>query len=100
MIDVKCSWKKDHKRVLETYIPRPLKEHNCLNSALANMQWGDMIQLQIVQITYLSSQITTNCYSPLNKQKNDLMAEISDIEHFLLKRCCMHIYFTVSGDLM
>ncbi|KAK0075862.1 hypothetical protein PV326_011235, partial [Microctonus aethiopoides] len=27
--DVKCSWKDDHKRVLETDIPRPLKEHSC-----------------------------------------------------------------------
>ncbi|KAK0170506.1 hypothetical protein PV328_008344 [Microctonus aethiopoides] len=24
--DVKCSWKKDHNRVLETYIPQPLEE--------------------------------------------------------------------------
>ncbi|KAK0164449.1 hypothetical protein PV328_003078 [Microctonus aethiopoides] len=29
--DVKCSWKKDHKKVLETYIPRPLQEHNCFH---------------------------------------------------------------------
>ncbi|KAK0165563.1 hypothetical protein PV328_004069 [Microctonus aethiopoides] len=27
--DVKCSWKQDHKRVLETYIPRPIEEHSC-----------------------------------------------------------------------
>ncbi|KAK0156984.1 hypothetical protein PV328_012047 [Microctonus aethiopoides] len=27
--DVECSWKKDHKRVLETYIPRPIKEYSC-----------------------------------------------------------------------
>ncbi|KAK0160354.1 hypothetical protein PV328_007774 [Microctonus aethiopoides] len=26
--DVKCSWKKDHTRVLETYILRPLQEHS------------------------------------------------------------------------
>ncbi|KAK0156928.1 hypothetical protein PV328_012111, partial [Microctonus aethiopoides] len=27
--DVKCSWKQDHKRVLETYIPRPIEQHSC-----------------------------------------------------------------------
>ncbi|KAK0074903.1 hypothetical protein PV326_012074, partial [Microctonus aethiopoides] len=27
--DVKCGWKKDHKRVLETYIPRPTEKHSC-----------------------------------------------------------------------
>ncbi|KAK0164667.1 hypothetical protein PV328_003264 [Microctonus aethiopoides] len=73
--DVKCSWKKDHKRVLETYIPRPLQEHSCflkikeieckvtpaqklkiqdISKSLVqillshNIQWGGLIQLQIV----------------------------------------------------
>ncbi|KAK0165540.1 hypothetical protein PV328_004047 [Microctonus aethiopoides] len=27
--DVKCGWKQDHKRVLETYIPRPIEVHSC-----------------------------------------------------------------------
>ncbi|KAK0071913.1 hypothetical protein PV326_000678, partial [Microctonus aethiopoides] len=27
--DVKCSWKNDHKTVLETYIPRPLQKNSC-----------------------------------------------------------------------
>ncbi|KAK0160375.1 hypothetical protein PV328_007791 [Microctonus aethiopoides] len=34
--DVKCSWKQDYKRVLETYIPRPIEEHSCFRKKKGN----------------------------------------------------------------